>query len=433
MRIVIVGAGEVGTHLAKMLSNEEQDIIVMDPENKKLEPLENYNLLTYQGSAISFSDLFIAVTKSEARNILSCSMAKRLGAKKTVARIDNDEFFNANWREHFTTLGIDHLIYPEMLAAKEIANAIKRTWARNWFELFDGELIVVGVKIRSNARIVNHMLKDVANISHFLHVSAIKRNREIIIPRGDDRVLENDIVYIATTRDHIDEVREVCGKTQSPVDNVLIVGGNDIAEQLIKKIGKTVDIKIIESDLERCDYLAQRYPNCKIVQGDFRDTELNEEESVSYYDAFIALGDNSAVNMMECMIAKTNGVPKTIAQVEDIQFIYEAEALNIGTIVNKKLLASSRIYQILIDADEDNARCLALADAEVAEIIVEEGDRVTRADVKDLKLSRDFTIAGLVRNGKGMLVNGNTRIQAGDHVVVFCLQGAIHKLDKYFS
>jgi trk system potassium uptake protein TrkA len=373
------------------------------------------------------------VTKSEARNILSCSMAKRLGAKKTVARIDNDEFFNANWREHFTTLGIDHLIYPEMLAAKEIASALKRTWARNWFELFDGELIVVGVKIRSNALIVNHMLKEVSNISHFLHVSAIKRNREIIIPRGDDRLLENDIIYIATTRDHIDEVRDVCGKVQTPVDNVLIVGGNDIAEQLIKKLGKSVDIKIIESDMQRCDELAQRYPNCKLVQGDFRDTELNEEESVSYYDAFIALGENSAVNMMECMIAKTNGVPKTIAQVEDIQFISEAEALNIGTIVNKKLLASSRIYQILIDADEDNARCLALADAEVAEVIVEEGDRVTRADVKDLKLSRDFTIAGLVRDGQGMLVNGDTRIQAGDHVVVFCLQGVIHKLDKYFS
>ena len=443
MRIVIAGAGEVGTHLAKMLSNEEQDIIVMDVENKKLEPLENYNLLTYQGSAISFSDLnaiktgacdlFIAVTKSEARNILSCSMAKKLGARKTVARIDNDEFFNDRWREHFTMLGIDHLIYPEMLAAKEIASALKRTWARNWFELFDGELIVVGVKIRSNAAIVNHMLKDLTDISSFLHVSAIKRNREIIIPRGDDRVLETDIVYIATTREHIDEVREVCGKVQYPVDNVLIVGGNDIAEQLIKKLGKTVDVKIIEQDENRCEELAQRYPNCKLVQGDFRDSELNEEESVSYYDAFISLGDNSAVNMMACMIAKTNGVPKTIAQVEDIQFINEAEALNIGTIVNKKLLASSRIFQILIDADEDNARCLALADAEVAEVIVEEGDRVTRAEVKDLKLSRDFTIAGLVRDGKGMLVGGNTRIQAGDHVVVFCLQGAMHKLDKYFS
>ena len=443
MRIVIAGAGEVGTHLAKMLSNEEQDIIVMDVENRKLEPLETYNLLTHQGSAISFNDLnaiktgycdlFIAVTKSEARNILACSMAKRLGAKKTVARVDNDEFFNAKWREHINQLGIDHLIYPEMLAAKEIASALKRTWARNWFELFDGELIVVGVKIRSNARIVNQMLKDVSNISHFLHVSAIKRNREIIIPRGDDRVLENDIIYIATTRDHIDEVRDVCGKIQTPVDNVLIVGGNDIAEQLIKKLGKSVDIKVIEPDLNRCDELAQRYPNCKLVQGDFRDTELNEEESVSNYDAFIALGDNSAVNMMACMIAKTNGVPKTIAQVEDIQFIFEAEALNIGTIVNKKLLASSRIYQIMIDADEDNARCLALADAEVAEIIVEEGDRVTRAPVKDLKLSRDFTIAGLVRNGSGQLVDGNTQIQAGDHVVVFCLQGAIHKLDKYFS
>lgn len=443
MRIVIAGAGEVGTHLAKMLSVEEQDIIVMDVDNKKLEPLENYNLLTYQGSAISFSDLnaiktgacdlFIAVTKSEARNILACSMAKKLGARKTVARIDNDEFFNARWREHFTMLGIDHLIYPEMLAAKEIASALRRTWARNWFELFDGELIVVGVKIRSNAAIVNHMLKDLSHISEFLHVSAIKRNREIIIPRGDDRVLENDIAYIATTRDHIDEVRDVCGKVQTPVDNVLIVGGNDIAEQLIKKLGKSVDIKIIEEDEDRCEELAQRYPNCKLVQGDFRDSELSEEESVGYYDAFISLGENSAVNMMACMIAKTDNVPKTIAQVEDIQFINEAEALNIGTIVNKKLLASSRIYQIMIDADEDNARCLALADAEVAEVIVEEGDRVTRAEVKDLKLSRDFTIAGLVRDGKGMLVGGNTRIQAGDHVVVFCLQGAIHKLDKYFS
>lgn len=443
MRIVIVGAGEVGTHLAKMLSNEEQDIIVMDVENKKLEPLENYNLLTYQGSAISFSDLnaiktglcdlFIAVTKSEARNILSCSMAKRLGAKRTVARIDNDEFFNGDWRTHFSSMGIDHLIYPEMLAAKEISSALKRTWARNWFELFDGELIVVGVKIRKNARIVGKMLKEVSDISQYLHVSAIKRNREIIIPRGEDRVLENDIAYIATTRDHIDEVREACGKVQTPVDSVLIVGGNDIAEQIIKRVGKSVDIKIIESDEARCEELAQRYPNCKLVQGDFRDTELSEEESVSNYDAFIALGDNSAVNMMSCMIAKTNGVPKTIAQVEDIQFINEAEALNIGTIVNKKLLASSRIYQIMIDADDENARCLALADAEVAEVIVQEGDRVTKSDVKDLKLSRDFTIAGLVRDGKGQLVNGNTRIQAGDHVVVFCLQGAIHKLDKYFS
>ena len=211
MRIVIVGAGQVGTHLAKMLSYEEQDIIVMDVDNKKLEPLENYNLLTHQGSAISFSDLnaikvgvsdlFIAVTKSEARNILSCSMAKRLGARKTVARIDNDEFFNTKWREHFTTLGIDHLIYPEMLAAKEISNALKRTWARNWFELFDGELIVVGVKIRNNARIVGKMLKEVSDISQYLHVSAIKRNREIIIPAlGKDIMLhegENLVEFTA--------------------------------------------------------------------------------------------------------------------------------------------------------------------------------------------------------------------------------------------
>jgi len=443
MRIVIAGAGEVGSHLAKMLSNEEQDIIIMDVENDKLAKLDNYNLMTYEGSAISFNqlnnvrvgsaDLFIAVTPFEARNTLACSMAKTLGALKTVARIDNDEYFKPKNLPFFTGMGIDDLIYPEQLAAEEMAAALKRTWARNWFELFDGELIVVGVKLRANSQLVGKQLKEVSSVSQFLHVSAIKRNREIIIPGGDDRIVENDIAYIATTREHIDEVRQVCGKVQTDVDDVLIVGGNKMAEQLVKKIANKVHVKIIDSDMNRCQELADRFPDCSIVQGDMRNTDLLEEEGISDYDVFIALGDNSEFNILGCMMAKAHGVPKTIAEVEDIQYITEAEALNIGTIVNKKLLASSRIMQIMLDADETNAKCLALADAEVAEIVVKEGTKVTRHDVKDLKMSRDMTIAGLVRDGKGQLVTGGTRLQAGDHVVIFCLSGAIHKIEKFFN
>jgi len=194
-----------------------------------------------------------------------------------------------------------------------------------------------------------------------------------------------------------------------------------------------IHIKIIEADEDRCQALADRLPNCNIVQGDLHNTDLLEEEGVSDYDVFITLGESSAVNILGCMTAKAHDVRKTIAEVEDIQYINEAESLNIGTIVNKKLLASSHIFQILLDSDASTSKCLALADAEVAEIVIKEGSKVTKSDVKDLKLSDEMTIAGLVRNGDGQLVTGNTRFMAGDHVVVFCLAGAIHKVEKAFK
>lgn len=443
MKIVIAGAGEVGTHLAKMLSNEEQDIIIMDTTESKLFALENYNLMTYHGSATSFAnmrevkagsaDLFIGVTPFEARNILACQLAKSMGAKRTVARIDNDEYLAKKWQEYFERIGVDDLIYPEYLAAGEIFSAIKRPWVRNWFEMLNGELILLGVKLRSNATFLNQQLKDLGEISRFMHVSAIRRNRETIIPGGLDRVMENDIAYISTTRGHIKDVIRVCGKETFNAEKLFVMGGSEIAEQLIKYTGDHYHVKIVDPDLERCQELADKLPNCNIVHGDARDTDLLEEEGISDYDAFIALSDSSEANILGCMMAKEHGVRKTVAQVENLQYVNEAEALNIGSIINKKLLASSRIFQIMLDSDLDNAKCLALHEAEVSELIVKEGARVTRCDIKDLRLPAGITIAGLVRDGVGQLVRGNTRLQGGDHLVVFTLAGAIHKIEKAFK
>lgn len=443
MKIVIAGAGEVGTHLAKMLSNEEQDIVIMDTEERKLAMLENYNLLTYHGSATSFAvlkdvkvgsaDIFIAVTPYEARNLQACQLAKSMGAKKTVARIDNAEYLGKKPVAYFSQLGISELIYPEFLAAGEIMASIKRPWVRNWFELLNGELILVGVKLRSNAPIIGKQLKELSSFSQYLHVSAIRRNRETIIPRGDDRLLENDIAYIVTTHNRVNDVIEACGKVSFTAERVLIMGGSEIAEQLVMQIGEHYHVKIIEENLERCNELAELLPHCNIVHGDPRDADLLEEEGISDYDVFVALTDSSEANILGCMMAKEHGVRKTVAQVENLQYVNEAESLNIGSIINKKLLASSRIVQIMLDSDLDNAKCLALADAEVAELIIKEKSRVTRADVMDLHLPHSMTIAGLVRNGVGQLVRGNTRLQAGDHVVVFCLAGSIHKIEKAFS
>ena len=378
-------------------------------------------------------DLFIAVSPYEATNIISCSIAKQLGAVKTVARIDNYEFMNSGNQGYFRAMGVDSLIYPEYLAAQEILTALRRPWVRHWFELHDGEIILVGVKMRENAKILGMQLKDLPALQPSFHISAIKRRHNTIIPRGDDYIKLDDILYFTTTRDHVDDLLEICGKTNYDVNKVLIMGGSRIAVRTIALAGDEFHFKIIEKNIETCRMLSEQCPDCDIIHGDARDIEMLRDEGISDVDAFIALTDSSETNILACIMAKEFGVVKTIAEVENLQLISEAEGLNIGTTINKKLLASSTIFQLLLDSDSSTSKCHALTDAEVAEIEARPGSKITRGPVKDLNLSRDMTIAGLVRDGEGMLVTGNTVIQAGDHVVVFCLAGALHKIERLFN
>jgi len=444
MKIVIAGSGEVGTHLAKLLSNEEQDITVVDSDGEKLAMLDaNYNLLTFRGSPTSFTtlkqagvegcDLFIAVTPFETRNIVACAIAKSLGAEKTVARIDNYEFKDPVNREFFSHIGADDMIYPEYLAAMETIQALRHNWVRHWFELHNGELILVGVKLRDNAPLVGMQLKDLGVMDHNFHVAAIKRDHETIIPGGFDKLQCNDIVYFMTRRDHVDSLVDLCGKKQRKIRDVLIMGGSRIAIRLCAMASDEFNFKIMDIDRDRCLRLSECCPDAHIINADARDTDALLEAGISDMDAFIALADSSETNILTCLSAKELGVVKTIAEVENLQFISEAEGLNIGTIINKKLLASSRIFQMLLDRDTSTSKCLALADAEVAEIVAREGSKITRGQVKDLRLSRDMTIAGLIRDGKGQLVSGNTVIAPGDRVVVFTLNGLLHKVEKLFK
>lgn len=446
MKIVIAGAGEVGSHLAKLLSREEQDIIVLDKDAEKLNRLDaNYNLMTVVGSPTSFRDqksagvgsdcdLFIAVTPYENTNLIACGIAKKLGARKTVGRIDNYEYLDPDNRPFFSGMGVDHLIYPEYLAAQEIMQALRRPWARNWFELHDGELILVGVRVNENASLVGHKLRDLTFSQHTYHVSAIKRRHETIIPRGDDDIRVGDILYFTTTRQYIDDIRQICGKKDYKVKDVMIMGGSRIAVRLVHLASGRLNLTIIDDNLERCRVLPELCQGCKVkfIYGDARNNDVIREEGIENMDAFVALTDFSETNILACLTAKEFGVNKTVAEVENIQFISEAEGLNIGTVINKKLLASSKIFQLLLAADESSSKFMALADAEVAELEARPGSKITKAPVMELKLIREMTLAGLIRDGKGMLVTGRTHIQAGDHVLVFCLSGHMHKVEKLF-
>lgn len=444
MKIVIAGAGEVGTHLAKMLSNEDQDIILLDNDQDHLDVIDsNYNLMTWNGSTSSFeslrnvgvtnTDLYIAVTPYETRNITSCAIAKHLGAKKTVARIDNSEFLVPENGAVLKKIGVDFLIYPEDLAADEIALALAHNWARYWGELHGGNLLLIGVKLHGESPLLYHKLKDLPVKGHNFHVAAIKRNNTTIIPGGNDDILPDDILYFITTPPYIQEVRELCGKKKRVIKKALIMGGMGIAARFAAQYHDKYHLKIIDNDRDNCEKLATALPDCEIVWGDGRDIEVLRENNIYQYDAFLALTDSSETNILSCLTAKEFGVPKTIADVENLQFVSQAESLNIGTIINKKLLASSHIFKILLDADESNAKCLALADAEVAEMLVKPGAKITKSPVKDLRLPFGMTLAAMVRGDNCMLVSGNTQIEAGDYVVVFCLSGTLNKIEKWFG
>ena len=446
MKIIIGGAGEVGTHLAELLSSEKQDIILMDEDESKLSKMDsNFDLMTVCASPTSIqalknagvgdADLFIAVTPEESRNMTACMIATNLGAKKTLARIDNYEYLLPKHKEFFAQAGINSLIYPEMLAAKDIVDAIKMSWIRQWWEFYGGALILIGAKMKETAQILNVPLFELGSRNIPFHIVAIKRGNETIIPRGDDMILLNDIVYFTTTKKYIPYIQKISGKEHYPeVRNVMIMGGSRIAVRASQYAPEYMNIKIIENDINRCNRLTELVDDrIMIINGDGRDIDLLLEEGIKSTDAFVALTDNSETNILACLAAKRMGVIKTVAEVENIDYISMAESLDIGTVINKKMIAASHIYQMMLDADVSNVKCLTFANADVAEFKVKEGSRITQKAIKDMGLPKGITIGGMIRNGEGILVTGNTIIQPGDHVVVFCLEKMIKKAEKFFN
>ena len=412
MKIIIAGAGAVGTHLAQLLAKESQNITLIDESEDKLSKVaDNVDLMTLNVKPTSISglkeagaahaELFIAVMPDEMKNITCCMLAHTLGAQKTVARIDNAEYLDEEYKTFFKNMGISSLIFPEILAARDIIEGIKHSWVRQWWEVHDGALVMLGIKLRETAEILNIPLKILCGPDTCYHVVAIKRDDMTIIPNGDATLQLGDIVYFMTTKKYIPYIRKIVGKEHyEDVKNVMIMGGGRTAMHTALNVPGYMEVKIIESDPARCNELNEALgdSDVMVINGDARDSSLLITEGI-----------------------------------HNLDYISMAERLDICTIINKKTIAASHIYQMMLDSDVTNVKCLTVADADVAEFEVKAGARVTKKPVKDLGLPTGVTIGGLVRRGEGMHVNGMTQIQEGDSVVVFCQNMFIKKLDKYFA
>ena len=447
MKIVIAGAGAVGTHLSKLLATENHNCVLIDDEEERLEGVaSNFDIMAVCDSPTSIkvlkeagagtADLFVGVTRHESNNITACMLAHALGAKKTVARIDSYEYLSQQNIEIFRNIGIDSLVYPEVLAAQDIIEGLKLSWVRQRWDVHDGALVLLGIKLRETCKILNRPLKDLCGPDDPYHIVVLKRGAETIIPGGMDTLQVNDLAYFMTTREYIPFIRAIVGKEHyEDVHNIIIMGAGKTSLRAALAMPENMNVKIIESSLERCDYANHwvNRDNVMVIHGDGRDLALLREEGIKHTQAFVALTGNAETNILACLAAKKLGVRKTVAMVENLDYVSMAESLDIGTIINKKTVAASHIFQMMMKADVRSMRTLMLADSDVAEFVASEGSKVTKAPVKSLGLPTGIAIGGLVRDGKGMLVNGNTQIMAGDSVIVFCHKHHLEKAEKLFK
>lgn len=446
MRIVIAGAGEVGSHLAKMLSNEDHEIILIDPEDSRLDPIRSsLDVLAINGSATSIrilsdvlqkkTDLFIAVTHSEDTNITACILARRFGASKTIARIDNIDYMEQSTPEFFRTLGIDSLIYPELIAAREVLGLLHETGTSEFMEFSGGKLSMYIQKLEEDSPILNKSLAEIAlaNKTDKYRAVAIKRNDKTIIPRGDEQFQNGDLVYVITTREGIEEIIKTSGRKVIEARNLMIIGGSRIGKHIALFMQESCGVKLIDSDPEKCEFLAEILDNTLIINGDARNAELLEQEGISQMDTFVAVTGNSETNILSCLLAKTMGVKRTIAEVENMEYISLAENSGIDTIINKKISAASRIFRHTLNPNVTQVKYMTGTEAEVLEFIVPENSKITRGTLRGIDFPKDAIVGGGTRDDVAFIATGDTVIKAGDKVVVFTLPSAYDRLSKFFT
>lgn len=448
MKIIIAGAGEVGFHLAKLLSYESQDITLIDTDKESLAYADSHlDIKVLKGDATSISilkeakvntsDLLIAVTSSETTNITTCLLAKQLGCNRTIARISNTEYIDNRDEIKFSNFGIDELISPEELAAEEIQLLLDQSAFNDSYEFEDGALIMVGTTLQRTAPFVGRTVKEAAEIFPELHFVPIAIQRVgtqyTLIPRGDTVFKEGDQAYFVTSKGGVDEIYKLTGKVKEDIKNVMILGGSKIGFKTARDLCvNKFKVKLIEKDKNKAIELADMLPNALVINGDGRNVELLEEEDMAQMDAFISVTGNSETNIMSCLMAKSKNIKKTIALVENMDYFQLSHSIGIDTLINKKLLAANNIFRHLRKGEVVALTRLNNLNAEILEFIVKTTSAVTGKKIKDLDFPRSAIIGGIIRNGEGLIALGDFEIQSGDRVVVCCLPSSIVKVEKLF-
>ncbi len=447
MKIIIAGAGEVGTYLAKMLYAVDHDITVIDNDEENLKKVDtHHDVMPIKGSATSIetlkeanikgTDLLIAVTPIEEINMTSAALAKNLGAKKVIARINNHEYLDPLNRRFIHQMGIDSIVYPEILASREVVSMLKQTGTNKRFEFSTGHLSLYILKLdNAKSPMIGKNLIDVAkeNSAHDYRTVAIIRNSETIIPKGQTVFELNDMAYVVTSHEGIQQLLKYSGKENFNIKNVMILGGSRIGKKVAKSIESKFNVKLLEYDKNKAFELADELDDTLVVNVDGTNIDILKQERVQDMDAFIAVTGNSETNILTCTLAKKFGVKKTIAEIENFDYMQVALNMGIDSVVNKKLIAASNIFSFTMSAEVPTVQCLTGTTAEALEMVVHGNSLVTKKPIKSIKFPDDALIGGVIRGNSSFIAKGDTRLQADDKVIVFALPTAINQVNQLFK
>ena len=448
MQIIIEGAGEVGSHLAKMLSNEANDITVIDCDADRLARLRSAaDVVTMTGSLSSIkvlrdagvenADLFIAVNPAESQdvNIVSALLAKRLGCRRVCARINDEEYLSYDNKFLFTEMGIDMMFYPEKIAAGEITEILKRTASTDSMDFARGKLQLAVFKLEDDSPVMDMKISEFAAAMGVpFRVVCIQRDNVTMMPKFDTRLRYHDLVFIITTRDGIGPMMDFLGKTNVEIRNVMILGASAVGEMVANGICRQVEtVKVIDSDRRRCMELSENTDdNVLVGNGDGRNSDFLQEENIRDFDAFVAVTGNDEANILACVVAKKFGVGKTVAEVENIEYIRLAEEMGVDTVINKKLITAAKIFKMTLSNKVRFVKYMSGTDAEILEYIVAPDSLITRKPLKDTDFPKEAIIGGIIRGNESLIAVGDTLIEPYDRVVVFALPKAVKEVDRMF-
>lgn len=445
MRIIIAGMGDIGYQLAKQLSTENHDIVAIDLDHDRLSYTDQMaDILTIEGSSTSIdileqaqienTDLLVAVTSSEEVNIATAIIGKKLGAKKTIARISNAEYLDPKHGVNFFELGIDFMIYPEELAALETVNLINRTAATDIIE-FEGKLYVIGLKLDKNAPVIHKTLSEISKEYHSFdfRVVAIYRNFRTIIPKGNDKFLPNDQIFVITKSEALETVLKLAGKENIKFDNIMILGGGKIGRKVASLLSNKMKVKLIDSNPDKAFELADELPNTLVIQGDGRDIDLLAQEGIIDVDAFIAVTEDAETNIISCLLAKHLGVKKTIALVDKVEYVPLTQTIGLDSLINKKLIAVNNIVRFIKKGKIISYSSLEGIDAVVMEFVAQTNSKIVSENIAELDFPKDAIIGGFIRKDQSFIALGSSKINPGDKVVVFSLPEAVSKIEKFFK
>lgn len=445
MNVIIAGAGDMGFHIAELLTNLMHAITIIDLDQDALDNAsDNLDLNVLNGDSSSLAvlenadaadtDLLLAVTTSEKNNLITAILGKKMGVKWTIARVDNPEYLTERQKKGFADLGVDHLISPTHLAAKEILRLIKHEALIDIFDLPEDKLSIIGVALDSSTHIINKTVLDVGTADENLSFRpiVILRGKTTIIPRAHTYMMRNDHLYLITRTSKIPELLKFIGKENKAIKNVMILGGNDICKEAASLIQKRYNLKVILEDRGHIDEIMPDLRDALVIQGDPTDLDLLISEEISRMDVVISMTENNEANILTSLLARENGVFKTVACVDNIDYTTLSQSIGVDTLINKKLIAANEISRYVRQGKIEAITSFHGVDGELIEYVLHHNNKLIKKPIKELDIPDQTMIAAVVRDGSSYIPHGDFQLQANDKVIIFAMTEVLDTVETLF-